>query len=155
MVHCLRGIGMYTMMACMLMYFLLILTLYGGTGVSHGAFPVLVSDGVSDILGIIILGIADSLHIGMVVIMPVIGVVTGEATGVVIGAPDGMAHITDIGLPETGGIRMCVRDAIRLPMVFLPVLPQALLEVRIIEDPMNGSPRIVEILQYVVLVLAA
>ena len=53
--------------------------------------------------------------------MPAIGVVTGEAIGAVIGAPDGI-RITDIGLLETGDTPIYVRDAIRLHTVELPVL---------------------------------
>lgn len=110
------------MMECMLMSFLLLPIRFGGTGVSPGVHSDLVSDGVSDILGITILGIAVSLRIGMVATMPVTGVVTGEAIGAVIGAPDGMAHIMDIGLPETGDIPIYVLDAIRPHTVELPVL---------------------------------
>ena len=55
------------------------------------------------------------------VTMPAIGVVTGEAIGAVIGAPDGI-RITDIGLLETGDTPIYVRDAIRLHTVELPVL---------------------------------
>ena len=112
---------MYSMTECMPMFFRLPLIRYGGTGVSHGEHSGLVSVGVSDILGIIILGTAVSLPTGTVVTMPAIGVVTGEAIGAVIGAPDGI-RITDIGLLETGDTPIYVRDAIRLHTVELPVL---------------------------------
>lgn len=112
---------MYSMTECMPMSSRLLPIRYGGTGVSHGEHSDLVSVGVSDILGIIILGTAVSPPTGTVVTMPAIGVVTGEAIGAVIGVPDGI-RITDIGLLETGDTPIYVRDAIRLHTVELPVL---------------------------------
>lgn len=78
----LRGIGIFTMMVFMLMYFLLIAIRYGGIGGGIGVFPARIggSDGVGLRHGITQVGI---LLIGMEAIGEVIGVDITAGHGII------------------------------------------------------------------------